>query len=264
MDKFMDKLIGVSAKLASNKVLNIIQSAFMLMMPISMIGGFAALFNGIGVEAYQAFITSVGIKSILSVIYQWTIGMIAVYLAFLVAYRFAETYKCAKSNIAVGLISLVCFLIVTPFVVPEDPYGAEAVYTVVLSNPDPDAEKKPEEPEAVSEEEEAEETEDALPEKDVTIEMERFEGNEIRLFAKNADAEENENLVYQWQFSLDNEHWVDVEGANAREYTFTLDDTTSNSYWRLCVSEKASEEEAEGTSEEAAFEDIADPQPQDS
>jgi len=127
MDKFMDKLIGVSAKLASNKVLNIIQSAFMLMMPISMIGGFAALFNGIGVEAYQAFITSVGIKSILSVIYQWTIGMIAVYLSFLVAYRFAETYKCAKSNIAVGLISLVCFLIVTPFVVPEDPYGAASL-----------------------------------------------------------------------------------------------------------------------------------------
>ena len=82
--------------------------------------------------------------------------------------------------------------------------------------------------------------------------------------AKNTDAEENENLVYQWQFSLDNEHWVDVEGANAREYTFKLDDTTSNSYWRLCVSEKASEEEAEGTSEEAAFEDIVDLQPQDS
>ena len=123
MDKFMEKLVGISSKLAQNNVLNIIQSAFMLMMPVSMIGGFAALFNGISVEAYQAFITSAGIKTVLSVIYQWTIGMIAIYLSFLIAYRHAQTYKYAKSDIAVGITSLVCFLIVTPFVTPEEPFA---------------------------------------------------------------------------------------------------------------------------------------------
>ena len=123
MDKFMEKLVGISSKLAQNNVLNIIQSAFMLMMPVSMIGGFAALFNGISVEAYQAFITSAGIKTVLSVIYQWTIGMIAIYLSFLVAYRHAQTYKYAKSDIAVGITSLVSFLIVTPFVTPEEPFA---------------------------------------------------------------------------------------------------------------------------------------------
>lgn len=123
MNKFLEKLVGISSKLAQNNVLNIIQSAFMLMMPVSMIGGFAALFNGISVEAYQAFITSAGIKSILSVIYQWTIGMIAIYLSFLIAYRHAQTYKYAKSDIAVGITSLVSFLIVTPYVIPEEPYA---------------------------------------------------------------------------------------------------------------------------------------------
>ena len=123
MDKFMEKLVGISSKLAQNNVLNIIQSAFMLMMPVSMIGGFAALFNGISVEAYQVFITSAGIKTVLSVIYQWTIGMIAIYLSFLVAYRHAQTYKYAKSDIAVGITSLVSFLIVTPFVTPEEPFA---------------------------------------------------------------------------------------------------------------------------------------------
>ena len=123
MNKFLEKLVGISSKLAQNNVLNIIQSAFMLMMPVSMIGGFAALFNGISVEAYQAFITSVGIKSILSVIYQWTIGMIAIYLSFLIAYRHAQTYRYAKSDIAVGITSLVSFLIVTPYVIPEEPYA---------------------------------------------------------------------------------------------------------------------------------------------
>ena len=123
MNKFLEKLVGISSKLAQNNVLNIIQSAFMLMMPVSMIGGFAALFNGISVEAYQAFITSAGIKSILSVIYQWTIGMIAIYLSFLIAYRHAQTYRYAKSDIAVGITSLVSFLIVTPYVIPEEPYA---------------------------------------------------------------------------------------------------------------------------------------------
>ena len=123
MDKFMEKLVGISSKLAQNNVLNIIQSAFMLMMPVSMIGGFAALFNGISVEAYQAFITSAGIKTVLSVIYQWTIGMIAIYLSFLIAYRHAQTYRYAKSDIAVGITSLVSFLIVTPFITPEEPFA---------------------------------------------------------------------------------------------------------------------------------------------
>ena len=90
MDKFLDKLIAISAKFAQNKVLNVIQGSFMLLMPITMLGGFAALFNGIGIDAYQAFIASVGIKDILSVIYQWTIGMFGVYIAFLVAYQFAK------------------------------------------------------------------------------------------------------------------------------------------------------------------------------
>ena len=127
MENFMDKLIAVSGKFAQNKALNIIQGAFMMRMPVTMVGGFTALFNGIGVDAYQAFIASAGIKDVLSVIYQWTIGMFGVYVAFLVAYQFANVYKCAKSNIAVGLTSLVCFMIVTPFVVPDEPYAASSL-----------------------------------------------------------------------------------------------------------------------------------------
>ena len=127
MEKFLDKLIAISAKFAQNSVLNIIQGAFMMLMPVTMIGGFTALFNGLGIEPYQAFIASTGIKSILSVIYQWTIGMFGVYVSFLVAYQFARVHKCAKSEIAVGLVSMVCFLIVTPYVLPEDPYGAASL-----------------------------------------------------------------------------------------------------------------------------------------
>ncbi len=55
----------------------------MMLLPITMLGSFAALFKGIGVEAYQSFIASIGAVPVLNAIYQWTTGMFAVYLAFL-------------------------------------------------------------------------------------------------------------------------------------------------------------------------------------
>lgn len=123
MDQFIEKLTAVSGKIAQNTVLRIIQNAFMMLMPITMLGAFVALFNGLGFEAYQGFLASTGIKAVLTTMYQWTTGMFGVYLAFLVAYAFAREFQCAKSEMAVGLISLACFLIVTPYVIPEEPFA---------------------------------------------------------------------------------------------------------------------------------------------
>ena len=100
----------------------------------------------------------------------------------------------------------------------------DAVYTLNLSYPDPNAKE-----EAVVED--AEEIE-------VTIAVERREDNEIRLFAENLSEEDSEKYSYQWQYSLDNEEWLALEGANGREYTFRLDQTNGRYYWRLIVSEK--------------------------
>lgn len=143
MKEFTDKLIGFSTRLAQNRVINVIQASFMDFMPVSMIGGFAALFNGIGIPAYQSFIKSTGIQNICSVIYQWTIGMIALYLAFLVAYEFSKKYECGKNNIAVGLTSLAAFLIITPFTpaaadmsspasLPFTWLGASGMFTAII------------------------------------------------------------------------------------------------------------------------------------
>lgn len=82
MTKFIARLTAVSEKIANNTLLQIITGAFMMMLPITMTGGFAGLFNGISYEPYQKILTSFGIKPILSVIYQWTSGTIGLYLAF--------------------------------------------------------------------------------------------------------------------------------------------------------------------------------------
>lgn len=47
---------------------------------------------------------------------------------------------------------------------------------------------------------------------------------------------EDDVVVYQWQRSLDDTNWEDVEGANEAEYSFALDQTNDMYYWRLTVS----------------------------
>ena len=72
----------------------------------------------------------------------------------------------------------------------------------------------------------------------VTITMERADGNLIRLSPVDLSPDAEEVYTYQWQISMDNEQWTNVEGATSRDYTFTLDETIVNSYWRLVITEK--------------------------
>ena len=97
-----------------------------------------------------------------------------------------------------------------------------AEYKLMLSYPDSAAEERATESE-----------ESLLSGREVTIAMERLKSNEIRLYAENLEPEED--LHYQWQYSMDSENWVDVEDANSSEYTFTLNGINSSKYWRLVV-----------------------------
>jgi len=127
MDQLTEKLTVISGKIAQNRVIQIISHAFMMLLPITMLGSFAALFKGIGVESYQAFIASIGAVPVLNTIYLWTTGMIGAYLAFLVAYSFAEKTKCSKSSMAVGLVSFACFLISTPYQEIPNDFGVDTL-----------------------------------------------------------------------------------------------------------------------------------------
>lgn len=46
-----------------------------------------------------------------------------------------------------------------------------------------------------------------------------------------------ENVTLQWQYSTDLENWTDEPGANGISYTYTLDETTANYYWRVSADE---------------------------
>ena len=126
----------------------------------------------------------------------------------------------------------------TDYLAP-DPDAASAVYTVILSNPDPASVPAAEGSEVDASDETTDDSVKSNPtELVVTITMERAEGNLIRLSPVDLSPDAEEVYSYQWQISMDNEQWTNVEGATSRDYTFTLDETIVNSYWRLVITEK--------------------------
>lgn len=128
MEKFTDTLLNISTKIGQNKVLQTIQRAFMRLMPVTMVGGFASLFKGLSIGAYQTWLQSTPIYSVLGAIYQFTVGLLGVYVAFLVAYEFANTYNVKKSGgLSIGLVSLACFFIITPYQATADAYSASTL-----------------------------------------------------------------------------------------------------------------------------------------
>ena len=44
---------------------------------------------------------------------------------------------------------------------------------------------------------------------------------------------ENVNYTLHWQYSVDNNEWINVPDANGTTYTFELDETTVQYYWRV-------------------------------
>lgn len=135
MQKVLDALVNVSSKLAQSRILQTIQRAFMKLMPLTMIGGFASLFKGLEIGGYQTWLQSTPLYNALGTIYQFTVGLLGLYCAFLVAASYADVFELKKSRgTEVGLVSLVCFLIVTPYTLPESLYGAATLSTSWLGS----------------------------------------------------------------------------------------------------------------------------------
>lgn len=129
MERFINKLVEISAVIANNKILQTIQRAFMRMLPITMIGGFASLLKGIDIGGYQGFLISTGLYSGLGAIYQFTVGILAIYVVFLVGYSFADMYDMKSAGMSIGLTALLCFLAVTPYTEAADAFSSAALST---------------------------------------------------------------------------------------------------------------------------------------
>ena len=110
-----EKLVPVAAWVAENKYVNGIRRAFIMMMPLLMIGSLFLMITAFPLPAYQRGMASLlgeNWKDIFDIPVSATFNLIALFVSFLVAQQLAKQFE--LDSIAVGLLSLASFLILTP------------------------------------------------------------------------------------------------------------------------------------------------------
>lgn len=123
MDKFqaaMEKtLIPFANKLSASKILRAISGGFSALLPIVMVGAIASLLSGLNIEAYQNFITAIGLKPLILMVTTYTTNMMALYVVFSIGKSMASQLECKDQATLVGLVTLFMFLLVIPTGVGE-------------------------------------------------------------------------------------------------------------------------------------------------
>ena len=105
-----EKLVPVAAWIAENKYVNGIRRAFIMMMPLLMIGSLFLMITAFPLPAYQRGMASLlgeNWKDIFDIPVSATFNLIALFVAFLVAQQLAKQFE-------LDSISLASFLILTP------------------------------------------------------------------------------------------------------------------------------------------------------
>lgn len=107
-------LVPVANKLSTNKYLSSVSTGFSYALPVIMIGALFSLASSLNIEVYQNFITSIGIKPILSFASTVTTDMLSVYAVFLIAKSFGEKEGYEKESLLAGTVALICFFLMIP------------------------------------------------------------------------------------------------------------------------------------------------------
>lgn len=110
--KFMEaKFIPVASKIGAQRHLVAIRDAFMITMPLMILGALAVMINNLPIPFFQDFMNSLfkgeAWKGFGGSVWNGTFAILSVIIAFLLAYNLANSYK--KDGISAGAVSLGSF-----------------------------------------------------------------------------------------------------------------------------------------------------------
>ena len=124
---FRRKFVPLAAALGSQRHLVAIRDAFIVIMPVTIVGSIAVLINNIqGIfaedglnipaiqEGYTNFITSTGIQEVMNAINKGSINMMAILLVSALGYNMAKGMQ--GDGIASSIVSMTCYLAIAPAV----------------------------------------------------------------------------------------------------------------------------------------------------
>lgn len=137
MDSIQKKVLPVANKLSRNKYLKAVSDGLSTILPATIVGAIFTLINCLPITAYQDFLTSSGVGKLLNLVPTFTINAIALYGAFFIAQRLAENFD--QDGTTAALLSVIAFLIVTPFEVLENGsflplawMGAQGLFVAII------------------------------------------------------------------------------------------------------------------------------------
>lgn len=116
-----EKLVPVAAWIERNKFINGIRRAFIMVMPLLMIGSLFLMIQAFPLPAYQKMMESLmgeNWKDIFDIPVMATFSMLGLYVSFLVGQQLAKQFE--LDTISVGFLSLISFLILTPLTKTEE------------------------------------------------------------------------------------------------------------------------------------------------
>src|SRR5690625_1779981 len=113
MENFQIGLQKVAGTIQNNKYVSAITNGLMTGMPVLIIGAIGTMLNGLPIDAYQNFLVSSGLKEFTAIPTEITTNLLALYMAFNIAVKFAESYDI--DGTPAGMLSFMSFLIVTPY-----------------------------------------------------------------------------------------------------------------------------------------------------
>ncbi|MBA4494784.1 PTS cellobiose transporter subunit IIC [Paenactinomyces guangxiensis] len=127
-DKLSKILIPIAGKLNNNRYLKVLRDAFMLAFPLTIFGSIMVVLtnlpfleNLLSEGSLDTFRTALGVAP------QTTMNIISLFIVFGIGYYLSKSYE--VEGVFGGVVALVSFLILTPFVF--QPEGREAVQNVI-------------------------------------------------------------------------------------------------------------------------------------
>lgn len=109
-------LVPFSNKLGQNKVLQSISSGMVMTLPVTIGASIFSIFASFPIKPVADWFTKVGITPSMTAIVNGTMNILAVFIAFTIAYDYAQKSK--ANGVVSGLLSLASFFILMPQVIP--------------------------------------------------------------------------------------------------------------------------------------------------
>jgi cellobiose PTS system EIIC component len=135
MNQFMrfleEKFMPIAAKVGEQRHLQAIRDGIIMTVPLVMIGSLFLILGFLPIKGYESFMANIfGDSWQSNLLYPVgvTFDLLAIFIAFGVAYRLAERYQLDPLSIAI--ISVACFMLVTPYKISFTPEGADKTYEV--------------------------------------------------------------------------------------------------------------------------------------